>query len=213
MPFFTIAFRKEGIWMKSQSHNTRESLLLRLRDQRDEQSWEDFVFYYQGYIYKVISNMNMRHEDVLDLTQIIMLQLWQKLPTFEFDSGKARFRTWLSRIVRNRTLNYIRDNAKHKQKTQSCEPDVMDMHRVELPEIEKIAAREWKEYIARMAWDNIRVNFTENVCECFVMVSCGTPVKEVCEKLGISENSAYVYKKRVKDPLMREIRRLEEVLG
>jgi hypothetical protein len=38
----------------SKDYNTRETLLQKLQKAEDEHSWDDFVRYYEGYIYVVI---------------------------------------------------------------------------------------------------------------------------------------------------------------
>ena len=72
----------------SENFNTRKTLIQNIKDQHDTKSWEDFVFYYNRYIYAIISNMNMRHHDAEDIVQRVLLKLWKKLPEFEFiDKG------------------------------------------------------------------------------------------------------------------------------
>ena len=69
-------------------YSTRQTLLQRLKNQQDDRSWEEFVFYYQRYIYAIISNMNLPHHDCEDLVQAVLLKAWKILPGFQYDPGK-----------------------------------------------------------------------------------------------------------------------------
>ncbi len=43
--------------------NTRETLLIRVKNQHDENSWEDFVFYYKKFIYIICRKMGLNHSN------------------------------------------------------------------------------------------------------------------------------------------------------
>lgn len=195
--------------------NTRLTLLEKIRDQHDETSWEDFVFYYKQYIYVVVRSMNLSHHDAEEIVQMVLVKVWDKLPEFQYDSEKGRFRGWLCRVTGNIVKNFLRSrksqiNRVEKMKQQDEEKY---LNSVSLPEIEKISSREWENYIANMAWNNIEKEFTDNVRECFLLMADDVPVGDIAQKFGISESSVYVYKKRVQDRLFAEINRLENDLG
>lgn len=194
--------------------NTRQTLLEKIRDKHDETSWEDFVYYYKNYIYVVVRSMNLNHHDAEEIVQLVLVKVWDKLPDFQYDSEKGRFRGWLCRVTGNLVKNYLRSRKSQtsrveKMKEQS--PDYLDG--IAIPEIEVIADREWENYIANMAWNNIENSFSENVKECFLLMSDGIAVADIAQKMEISESSVYVYKKRVTDRLFVEINRLERDLG
>ncbi|MCH2208548.1 MAG: RNA polymerase sigma factor [Lentisphaerales bacterium] len=195
--------------------HTRLTLLEKIRDQHDETSWEDFVFYYRQYIYVVVRSMNLNHHDAEEIVQMVLVKVWDKLPEFQYDSEKGRFRGWLCRVTGNIVKNFLRSrksqiNRVEKMKQQDEEKY---LNSVSLPEIEKISSREWENYIANMAWNNIEKEFTVNVRECFLLMADDIPVGDIAQKFGISESSVYVYKKRVQDRLFAEINRLENDLG
>lgn len=201
--------------MAMSNWNTRMTLLEKIRDQHDETSWEDFVYYYKQYIYVVVRGMNLNHHDAEEIVQLVLVKVWDKLPEFQYDSEKGRFRGWLCRVTGNIVKNYLRSrksriNRVEKMKQQDEEKY---LNSVSLPEIESISSREWENYIANMAWNNIEKEFSENVRECFLLMADDIPVGDIAAKFGISESSVYVYKKRVQDRLFAEINRLENDLG
>jgi DNA-directed RNA polymerase specialized sigma24 family protein len=71
---------------------TRETLLKRVRRQHDQQAWEEFARYYQGYVHSIARRMGLSHHDAEETVQAVMLKCWQKLPEFEYDRCKCGFR-------------------------------------------------------------------------------------------------------------------------
>ena len=195
----------------SDYYPTRVTLLAKLRDQHDEGAWADFAYYYRNYIYNIVRRMNLSHDDAEEIVQIVLIQSWEKLPEFEYDPGKGRFRGWLCRVTGNAVKNYLRD---HKNRfVELSEEMQLDPKLITDPEIEKIAEEEWEEYIPKLAWKNVEKHFDTNVRRVFLMLTGGKAVAEIATELGITESSVYVYRKRIQDRLRPEIKRLKHELG
>ncbi len=193
---------------------TRESLLEKVKDQTDEQSWEDFVYYYNPFIYSVIRGMNISHHDAEEIVQTVLLKSWNKLPEFEYNRGKGRFRGWLCQVTGNTVRDFIRKRKTSAERfTSDQSADTLNKLCIEIPEIEKIADMEWKNHISKLAWNNISKKFSPHVAKAFLMSVKSVPTKEISEKLGIAESSVYVYKCRVQKELRTEIKRLNQYLG
>ena len=193
----------------SETNYTRESLLERLKNSRDQLSWAEFCQVYERYIYLIIRGMSLEHHDAEDLTQDVLIGVWQKIPDYEYSPTRAKFRTWLCRIARNKVVDFIRKKSAESTRMQKVS-EYQDLQAMSLPQVEAIAKVEWKAHITDSAWNNIKDDFRGSATNCFEMMNQGLPVAEIAVTLGISESSVYVYKKRVKDKLMGEIRRLEQ---
>ena len=195
--------------------NTRRTMLLRLQDQYDDASWEEFVAYYRQYIYNIVRHMKLNHHDANEIVQLVIIKLWDKLPNFKYDEHKGKFRNWLHTV----TANQVRDFIRKKGAALSYLPDPERkkesgyLNDITLPEIDAIAEREWKVYIANMAWKRLQKNFSETVCQAFKLMAELKDATAVAQQLQISESSVYVYKKRVQDRLHQEIARLNSELG
>lgn len=193
---------------------TRMSLLEKIKDRYDNDAWEDFVFYYQRYIYNMLRRMYLSDSEAEESCQKIILTLWQKLPEFEYKKGIGKFRSWLCRIITNHVRNIVRHN-KVKSKYQ-------DHVKGELPansnepfseaDVEKIAEQEWAVYVSNLAWENIEKELPESYKKIFLMYSEGKSSEVIAETLKINYNTVNVYKKRVKDQLLKEIKRLTDEL-
>ena len=183
---------------------TRQTLLLKVRDQYDDSSWQEFSNYYAKYIYAVLHGLNVDYDDIEDLKQAILLKLWKKLPTFDYDPEKGSFRSWLCTIIRNTAFNYF---DKKKRKVLSGNDDSVDA------EIEELADREWMIHIASLAWESIKEDFSESVRDVYARLSKGQSPEEIANETGVVRGSVYVYKERVQKALRKEVRRLNKELG
>ena len=196
----------------SDSLNTRKTLLERVKKLRDDNSWEDFVLYYKGYIFAVIQGMGMSNQDAEDLSQRVLLKLWKNLPDYEYRPGSCKFRTWLCTVIRSEVYSWLRSQQSQDRRIEKYKNN-LDDDSFSVPEIEKIAENEWKDHIGKMAWENIKDSFSQNVIEAFLMFTDGKTTREIAEHLGVEENTVNVYKKRVRDKLCKEINLLDSELA
>ena len=95
---------------------TRQTLIARARDPSDSQAWDEFVHYYAGFIRMVLVQLHAPPDDLDDLSQTILLKLWQSLSTVELGRDHARFRTWLGTVIRNTFLTHSSQAASRKRR-------------------------------------------------------------------------------------------------
>ncbi|EDM28356.1 probable RNA polymerase sigma-H factor [Lentisphaera araneosa HTCC2155] len=199
----------------SSDYNTRHTLIAKIRNQHDDHSWEDFVYFYQRYIYVVIAKMGVNNQDVEDLVQRVLLALWEKLPSFEYEPNKCKFRTWMNQITRNTVIAYFRKQKRYKNdldRAASIRLNEEDPEQSE-PEVYNMAEKEWKLHVSNLAWENIKDDFKGKAAQVFLAFSEGKEIEQICLDLDIKKNTAYVLKNRVQDKLYKEIRRLDDELS
>ncbi|WDE95213.1 sigma-70 family RNA polymerase sigma factor [Lentisphaera profundi] len=195
---------------------TNATLLQRVKNQYDDKSWDEFNEYYRPYIYMIVKGLNMRHHDAQELTQLILIKTWKNLPTFEYDPDKGCFRSWLRRVAVNSVRNYVVTKA-YKQVSldalEEQEGHVYSEHEFTESEIEKVADREWENYIFGMAWENVKDKFNDNIQNVYEQLLQDLDPEAIAENIGIKRNTVYIYRKRVNEKLFKEIRRLNYELG
>ena len=189
------------------NENTRLTLLEKIRDRHDEQSWKDFVETYRPFIYSVCRNMKVNHYESEELTQEVLLKLWDKLPEFQY-SKNGRFRGWLCTITGNMVKNHFRSNERRQKRNEKYGSEEMSE-----PEIERITEESWKKYAVVRAMENIRPLFSEQVIQVFELLQDGMSRPQVAEKLNMPPNRVSVYKERVLRRLTSEIRRIDQEWG
>jgi RNA polymerase sigma factor (sigma-70 family) len=199
---------------KHSAWKTRESLLERIKDPKDEQSWSDFDQYYRPFIYNLARRMNINHHDAEEIVQTVLVKAWNKLPDFQYNPNRGRFRGWLCQVTGNTVRDFIRKRRTEMQKRSDERiEDETYYQAINLPDIDKIADLEWKRYISKLAWQEVEKRFKPHVAQAFLMAVQGIPVRHIVAELGIAESSVYVYKSRVQKELRAEIVRVNRLLG
>ena len=193
---------------------TRYTLLQRAKDPNDHQAWDEFARYYQPFIQMVLFQMNYRHSDAEDVVQEVMLKIWQNLDRFKKDSARARFRTWLGNLIRNRVIDHIKSRQRFTDRNQKAvdEITIHKDHNVALPEVNEIVEREWILHIARSAMENVKPLFSGKAIEVFELSLGGMPCEEISKKTGLKLNSVHKLRARVRVRLTEEIQHLRESL-
>ena len=143
----------------SERWKTRKSLILRARNPDDSQAWEDFVQYYERFIFHVLHRMNVSVNDLDDLVQNVLVKLWRSLASYE--SGKARFRTWLGVVVRNAVYDQFSETNRQRKLLQHELESLQMLEKEPASEIEQLIEKEWADYVTSIAMARIEKLFSE----------------------------------------------------
>jgi len=79
--------------------------------QGSETAFKKLVDNYQKLVVNTCYGLVHNREDAEDIAQDVFVEVYRNVQNFRAD---AKLSTWLYRIAVNRSLNYIRDNKKHK---------------------------------------------------------------------------------------------------
>jgi len=193
-------------------YQTRQTLIMRVKNQHDDPSWEEFVGVYRGYIYTVIRNMGIAESDRGELVQQTLIKLWKKLP--EIDCGHSgRFRNWLSTLTKNCVIDFIRKRKREATLQEKAAGEkALDHFGTVLPDIDLISETAWKQHLATLALDNIEPHFSGKAVRVFRLSLQGLEVPQIAAELNIQESSVYRLKTRVKARLIAEVQRLRSEL-
>ena len=189
-------------------YKTKQTLIQRLKDNQDEQSWDEFIGIYRPYIHTIIRNMNVPNADIEDIAQQVLLKLWKHIQSYSSDKP---FRNWLSTITTNCVRDFARkqlNDAKRIQKVAQ-ETQLLCLQDIHVSEVEKIAEREWGIYMTGLAMKRIEKLFSGKAIEVFMMSLQGQNVAKIALKTGLKENSVYRLKNRVKERVSQEIKQLK----
>lgn len=189
--------------------NTRQTLLMRAKNQDDSKAWEDFVEYYTDFIKIILSQLSVNSNDKEDLTQEILLKIWKSLKTYE--DQNYQFRSWLKRLIRNNVIDYIRKKTRQDRLSgDSINDEAVEVTlAVSEDEFAAMVDKEWRTYLTNRAMKNIEANFSENAISAFKLSLQDISVKEITSKLNLAEGSVYTLRKRVQQSLLDEVKRLK----
>lgn len=193
------------------NYNTRVTLLEKIKNQQDDASWEDFVHFYERFIYSIARKSQLSPEESQDLTQQVLLKLWKVLPDFTYDKENGGFRSWLYRITSNSLSDYVRKKKRETNKQEQLKN--FDQQSIEDSILESNMDKEWQLHIAHLAMENLRKKFSGKAIDVFYALLEGKSISEVAEEFEIAENTVYVYKNRVSEKMLAETKYLTSQIG
>ena len=185
---------------------TRQTLLVRAKNKDDHDAWEEFAFYYKEFISMLIFKMGFSGSDHDDITQEVLIKLWDNLALF--DKEKASFRTWMSTVVRNLILNYQRAKGRQHERDKIAARRQSMIYESTSTEIENLIENEWKSYISDLAMKKIDGQFSKNAITVFLLTLKGKEVDEISKELNLKKDSVYVLRNRVKSRFQETVRSL-----
>ena len=176
---------------------TRPSLLVRLRNSRDDQAWADFNAVYEPVIYRMTRRRGLQDADAREVVQEVLMSVASAIDRFDFEAAGS-FRGWLGRITRNAVVDQFRKLSVHETATDA---DEMQRH------IDKAGIdRQWsdefdkqrREQLFRWAASEVRQKTGELNWMAFWQTSIETrPISQVAHELGMTEGAVYVARCRI----------------
>jgi len=88
------------------SDYSHEQLVILVARNKDRHAFHHLFDYFAPRIKSYLLNFNISDQKAEDLTQEVMITLWQKAD--KFDPQKARISTWLFRVARNKYIDKVR---------------------------------------------------------------------------------------------------------
>jgi RNA polymerase sigma-70 factor (ECF subfamily) len=191
--------------------STRASLLIRLRDPRDERAWAEFVEIYEPLVLGLARRRGLQGADADDLAQEVFCALASAIGRWEPDPARGSFRGWLFRVARNLTVDLLT-----VRKWQPRGSGGTDARRLleEVPgptgEDTELFDDEYRRRLFDWAAGRIRGEFPESAWRAFWMAGVeGRSGADVAETLGTTVGTVYYYKSTVMARLRREIEHVE----
>ena len=193
---------------------TRPSLLVRLCNLQDQQSWDEFYAVYQPLVFRMARSQGFQDADASELTQEVFVAVASAIDRWDPDPKRGSFRGWLFRIARNLMINWVAYRRRHPGGTGNSDvhkllaeqPDPHDQDQ----EDSAVFDGEYKRQAFAWAAEQIRKEFREITWQAFWLTSVeDRPIAEVAETLGISPGAIYIARSRV----MARLREKVETLG
>jgi RNA polymerase sigma-70 factor (ECF subfamily) len=195
---------------------TRESLLSRLKDWGDRESWQDFFDTYWRLIYNMARKAGLNDAEAQDIVQETVLSVARKIEGFRYDPAVCSFRSWMLQITRWRIINQWkkrnRDGGKVADETRASDPSVIATAPIESSrfELESIWNQEWEKNLLKAALERVKRQIDAEQFQIFDLYCVEQmPAGQVARMLGVSVARVYLVKHRVSRVLKREIERLE----
>jgi RNA polymerase sigma factor (sigma-70 family) len=187
---------------KPEPRDTRPSLLLRIRDANDSDSWADFATIYGPVIRGYCRLRGLQEADADDVSQEVLAQVARSIDSFDYEPGRGRFRDWLGVLTRNKIVRFL------EVKGRGVPGAGLDFSTVPLssPGEDPEWLAEFHARVLEAALVRIRDDFEPGTWDAFERIWGGDrPAPEVARALGMTIDAVYAAKSRVLRRLRNEV--------
>ena len=195
--------------------STRPSLLVRLRDPRDERAWAEFVALYTPLVHRLARAKGFQEADIADLTQDIFRAVAGAIERWDPDPAKGRFRAWLFRIARNLLVNFLAGQRRSVRGTGSTSVhELLNAEPARDTGAEAEFQAEFQRRAFRWAAQQVKTEFADSTWQAFWRTGVEShSVAVVAQELGLSTGAVYIARSRVLARLRERVLQLTDDTG
>jgi len=195
----------------SDAPSTRPSLLVRLRDPRDEAAWDEFVSLYGPLVRTLARRGGLQDADASDLEQEVYRSVAAAIDRFDPDPEQGSFRAWLFRIARNHMLNAFVAKKRHPQGTGDTRVgQLLEAQLAPSPDETALFDAAYRKRLFEWAASRVRAQFKESTWLAFWKTAVeGREVTEVARELNLTAGAIYVHRNRVMSRIREVISEVE----
>jgi RNA polymerase sigma factor (sigma-70 family) len=198
---------------------TRHTLLKRLRNWDDDESWRQFFDTYWHLLLSVALQAGLSEPEAQDAVQETIISVAKTMPTFRYDPARCSFKTWLWHLARKRITDQFRKRPppafSSALSLSASTRQTATVDRIPDPaslDLEAVWEKEWEKSVFDAAVARVRAKADVEQYQVFdFYVLRNWPVRKVASTLGVSAARVYLTKHRVLRLVKREVRRLEKL--
>jgi RNA polymerase sigma-70 factor (ECF subfamily) len=201
---------------------TRQSLLGRLKDWNDQESWQVFFDTYWRLIYNAAMRAGLDDAEAQDVVQETILSVSKKLPGFEYDPAKGSFKGWLLTMTRWRITDQLRRRTPEtgqpgpERLSPTSTAQTATIERLPDPAgsvLDALWDEEWEGNLLAAAVERVKKKVAPREYQVFdFYVSQKLPVSQVARALRVNRGQVYLAKHRINRLIKKEIAYLRNKL-
>ncbi|MCW5551750.1 MAG: sigma-70 family RNA polymerase sigma factor [Verrucomicrobiae bacterium] len=196
---------------------TRGSLLSRLKNWEDNESWRSFFETYWRLIYNFSLRNGLTHEEAQETVQETVVSVAKSIGRFQYDPKVCRFKTWLLGVTRSKIANQLARRARQPTGLADAHPSDSGstplLNRVpdeQIDPLERTWDEEWQKNLMEAALHRVKRRVSIEQYQMFdLFVLKQWSASEVAKTLGVTIGHVYVAKHRVSKLVRKEIEALE----
>ena len=193
---------------------TRYSLLSRLQNWADDESWRDFFDTYWRLIYSVALRSGLTDAEAQEVVQETIICVAKSIQKFKRDRRLGSFKGWLRNLTHWRIADQLRKRTIMPQGdlAHASQPPAMPDAIPEVPsEAVSEWESEWQRNLLKAALERVKRRVREEQYQLFdLYVVRQWPVHRITQTLGVSATRVYLAKHRLTRLLRKEMRQLEK---
>ena len=200
---------------------TRESLLSRLKDRDDAESWREFFERYWRLIYSVARKSGLTESEAQEVVQETLITISRNIPDFKYNRKQGSFKSWLLHTTRWKINDQLRkrqrdDAVLYRRSAPPPTDRTATIERVPDPApagLEGLWDEEWANNIVTMAIDRVKQQVKPRQYQIFdLYVVKKWPLNKITSTLGVNVGQVYLAKHRIGSLIKKEVRDLQRQL-
>lgn len=190
---------------------TRRSLLSRLKDSADQESWKTFFDTYWKLIYNAAIRAGLTEAEAQDVVQETVIGISRNIPEFVYDPAKGSFKTWLMRQTSWSIGTQFRKRLPVHQSLQATRTSSRTTTWERVPDpapppLDALWDEEWERNLMEAAMRRVKDKVDARQYQIFdLCVRKKWPVSKIATDLKISAAKVYLTKHRVGNRLKQEL--------
>jgi len=190
---------------------TRRSLLGRLKDWHDQDSWQEFSKIYQRLIFDTALKAGLTNAEAQEVVQETLLSVAKKIAGFNYDANTGSFRNWLLQITKRRIVDQFRKRRPQTHPTSDSATTLEQIPDPGAPSFETLWNEEWHLAVLDMARAFVKRKVSAKQYRMFELyVLQQQPMRVVTRTLRVNAAQVYMAKYRIAQLLKREMKQLEK---
>ena len=177
--------------------DTRHSLIVRLKDSRNDLAWTEFVCAYEPFLTRLVGKQGTPERHVADVTQQLLIAIAKSVDGWKSDGKSASFRRWLGCVARNVVIKFM--VRERKQITGQGGSDFLTALEATVdPSTDAELIRQYEQELTLWAAERVRLEFRESSWRAFWETEVvGRSIAEVATELRVSVGSVYMSRSRI----------------
>jgi len=195
---------------------TRRSLLSRVKNPDDQESWQVFYDTYSKLVYSVAAKAGLTHTESEEVVQETFIALVKAMPTFKYDPARGSFKGWLIHTTQFKIGDQFRKRKRRSvvnNGSTAREGRTATIERIPDPkslDVGSIFEDQWRGRIFELAVEKVKEQVTASQFQIFdLYVIKKWPVRKVATTLGSNSGRVYLAKHRLTRLVKREVKALE----
>lgn len=202
--------------MPAAEANTRRSLISRLRNLEDRDSWQDFFDTYWKLIYSVARKAGLTESEAEEVVQETTATVAKCIQDYQYDRKVCSFKNWLLHKTRWRIIDQVRKRppafverfapATDTSRTPAIEriPDPESL------ELDAVWDEEWQKNLIDAAMERVKHRIKPEHYQIFYLSAVRKlDPRKVAQTIGVNVAHVYLVKHRVAGQIKKEIKFLE----
>ena len=195
----------------TQFPETRESLILQVKDPANRAAWEHFVDLYRPVIFRIARTRGVQDADAEDLAQQVLIAVAGSIGRWEKSDKSTRFRHWLRRIARNAIVNAMTRRPPDQATGSSSVQDLLSAEPTRDEQTDSLIETELRRELYLRAAKIVRLDINEETWQAFELtVLKNMSGADAARELGKSIGTVYAARSRVMKRLRDAVAELEE---